>query len=885
MKKRWMKKAACVGTALALTVGGLTACGEDSGSDRENNELAKKYVYQFQEFAIPDLGGDYSNLETSFHVGDRIYDLMSVEHYGDQYYTDYCLISYKEDGSDIQNVKLAVNKTVLTEEELAGMQAQSAAEGGDVQDLLSSSMPEEEPAEDESAGEEDGEDGTDTYVTDDAEGTDTDGTDDTDGADAEGTEDGGDAGDETGDGGAADVDGAVNDPMVTTPVEEDYWENNALRTFAASGDAIYGLRRYDYSNYTGASISKNYLCCWNLDGAVRWETPMEDLDNQQESWMWVQAIGAASDGGINIFMVGESQEFIQHVSGDGEFGERKKIADENYDILSSNYMLMAKDNGRFLVIYSDVDDWTKQFAAEYDPETDTLGESVPVPGSVLYNYNTMSVGKNTDLIYTTNNGVYTYRFGDEEGKKLMDFVNSDLNITALRDVVELDETHFIGTFYENYDNAEIKCGLFTYVPPEEIPDKKVLVLAGLWINSDVKQRVIEFNRGSEEYRITIKDYSEYNTYEDYQAGQTRMNNDIVSSGMPDILVAQNSLPIENYIAKGWIADINPFLEKDEELSKEEFMQNVFDAYSVNGKLYYVIPNFTVSTVVGKKSIVGDRTSWTMEDMRKLAESLPEGTQMFADVIRSDFMSYAMSYCSNDFIDMDTGKCSFDSQEFIDLMEYAKTLPEEYEDRYDDDYWMNYESQYREGRTVLCQTGISRLRDFNYTLNGNFGGDLRYVGFPSGSGKGAFIMYNEAYCISARSKYQDGAWEFVRYYLTDEYQEGDDNYWIPVQKDMFDKMVQEATERPYYLNEDGEKEEYDEYFYMNGEQIPLDPMTQEQVDELVEYVCSVDQPYRDTTDVFNIIQEEIDAFFTGQKGASEVADIIQRRAQVYVDENR
>ena len=73
--------------------------------------------------------------------------------------------------------------------------------------------------------------------------------------------------------------------------------------------------------------------------------------------------------------------------------------------------------------------------------------------------------------------------------------------------------------------------------------------------------------------------------------------------------------------------------------------------------------------------------------------------------------------------------------------------------------------------------------------------------------------------------------------------------------------------------------------MNGEQIPLDPMTQEQVDELVEYVCSVDQPYRDTTDVFNIIQEEIDAFFTGQKGASEVADIIQRRAQVYVDENR
>ena len=44
-----------------------------------------------------------------------------------------------------------------------------------------------------------------------------------------------------------------------------------------------------------------------------------------------------------------------------------------------------------------------------------------------------------------------------------------------------------------------------------------------------------------------------------------------------------------------LADVGKLIEKDEELSQVEFVQNVLDAYSVDGKLYYVIPNFRVST--------------------------------------------------------------------------------------------------------------------------------------------------------------------------------------------------------------------------------------------------------------------------------------------------
>lgn len=56
------------------------------------------------------------------------------------------------------------------------------------------------------------------------------------------------------------------------------------------------------------------------------------------------------------------------------------------------------------------------------------------------------------------------------------------------------------------------------------------------------------------------------------------------------------------MAKGLLADIGKLIEEDEELSQVEYVQNVLDAYSVDEKLYYVIPYFNVSTIIGKKSI-------------------------------------------------------------------------------------------------------------------------------------------------------------------------------------------------------------------------------------------------------------------------------------------
>lgn len=67
----------------------------------------------------------------------------------------------------------------------------------------------------------------------------------------------------------------------------------------------------------------------------------------------------------------------------------------------------------------------------------------------------------------------------------------------------------------------------------------------------------------------------YTTLEDYQAGLTQLNNDIISGNMPDILIVNASLPMNNYVAKGLLADINDLIEGDEELSKRYYLTDEY----------------------------------------------------------------------------------------------------------------------------------------------------------------------------------------------------------------------------------------------------------------------------------------------------------------------
>ncbi|MDE5892578.1 MAG: extracellular solute-binding protein, partial [Acetatifactor sp.] len=234
-----------------------------------------------------------------------------------------------------------------------------------------------------------------------------------------------------------------------------------------------------------------------------------------------------------------------------------------------------------------------------------------------------------------------------------------------------------------------------------------------------------------------------------------------------------------------------------------------------------------------------------------------------------------------------GKCNFDSQSFMDMLEYAKTLPKEYSE----DYWIDYdyafyESQYRENHSLLCDLYINNIRDCKRWIKGYIGEEVSFVGFPTADSNGSTLSPGSyTFMISARSKHQDGAWQFLRQFLADEYQTSNELYDMPVLKSAFLNKAKEATERPYWIDEEGNKNYYDDTWYINGEEIILEPFTQEEVDAICEFIYTVNRTAYYNEDIMNIITEEAEAFFAGQKSVQEVVGIIQSRAQVFVNENR
>ena len=64
---------------------------------------------------------------------------------------------------------------------------------------------------------------------------------------------------------------------------------------------------------------------------------------------------------------------------------------------------------------------------------------------------------------------------------------------------------------------------------------------------------------------------------------------------------------------------------------------------------------------------------------------------------------------------------------------------------------------------------------------------------------------------------------------------------------------------------------------------IDPLTKEQVDSIYNYVSFINKRMSYDTSLLDIIKEEAAYFFEGDKTVDEVAEIIQGRIQLYMDE--
>ena len=664
------------------------------------------------------------------------------------------------------------------------------------------------------------------------------------------------------------ITGYAMDGTIVSQMEQTMGINSGSGSFTADTEGnIYSVM-YEYASYEeGDTQDRVYLISFGADGSELWKIHLNENVSEGE-YFYVASLFCDDNNQVIV----DSSRGIEVYDGQGNPVKliEKTSADEAR-------MVRIRD-GKFAIISSNGSSAAIQ---SLDIQSGVFGEKTTLPFN-YYRYMIMN-GTQYDVYLSDDYGIYGYNIGDPELTKVMDYISSDFSSNYLYQACFLDENTFVAYYYHD---EGVQLSKFVKVPAEEVVDKKELTLGCYYLNQDVKQKLIEFNKTSDQYKIFVKDYSTYDTMDDYTQGLTRLNADIVSGDVPDIMLLSSQMPVESYIAKGVFANLNEFLEKDSQLKREDLLENVLKALSTGDDLYRIAPTFSVTSFAAKTADVGEEAGWTMDEAMALLASKPEGTQLLSEITSSNFMYYTMWICGQKYVDWDKGECYFDSDGFKKILEYANSLPREidYSTVIDDEtYWAEMETQYRNGKTILSMQYLSGFRDYAYAKQGTFGEDITYIGFPVEEGMGGCLNINQTMAISALGKNQDAAWEFVKSFFTEEYQ---DNlgYDFPVRVSSMKKLEEKSWEKPYSIDEEGNKHEYDDYFYVGGVEVPVVPLTKEESAKVLNYITSLDTLCTYNEALNNIITEETESYFSGQKSVDEVVKIIQSRAKIYVSEN-
>lgn len=480
-------------------------------------------------------------------------------------------------------------------------------------------------------------------------------------------------------------------------------------------------------------------------------------------------------------------------------------------------------------------------------------------------------GKGRTFYLSGGKGLWQYTLGKKRGKRVVAYEESDLVLEQPAGICALEEGYALLAA----DGAGSVLAL-RLSPREGEQSRAILTLGGYGIDSRVQEQVARYNQSSEKYRVQVHDYvSDETDSEDGKepAGLRKLKKDLVSDAAPDILLLPDGLPVRSLVKKGAFLDLTDRMKRDGLFDEKQYLTNVFTATQIDGKSFLVTPAFYVTCIAAKRAVVGEG-GLSLQKARELARARGIGeTLLFGDLSRDEFLVTALEQSGSRYVNREKKTCSFDGKAFRDLLTYAGAFPEELPVSEGDS-----SSAYREDRALLKVSLYYRIEEYQADLQGTFGEAVTLMGFPTdGKRTRPVITPRLQLAVCAATKNRDGAWAFVRSLLQADaqksYPDGTDT-GIPVRRESFEQML-----------ENGRREkDPPAVTYVGLTEVELAVLTREETGAFRAMVESADHTAEVDRKILDIVREEAEAYFAGQKTAAEVSGIIQSRVRIYIQES-
>ena len=390
--------------------------------------------------------------------------------------------------------------------------------------------------------------------------------------------------------------------------------------------------------------------------------------------------------------------------------------------------------------------------------------------------------------------------------------------------------------------------LITGCGAKEQYDEHTIVLGVLsGGGQSIEESVAKYNHSQEEYKVVIKDYG----MKDNSLDQMIM--DIMTGSTPDVIM-MNTLPIEQYVEKGLLEELTPYLKQNADCAVEDLIPNVYETMKIKDGLYFTSPGFAVFTVGAGKKVTGDVSGYNIQEFKELLDKQGKEVQPFYSQYKGHLLTTLCGYSLGDYIDWENGTCSFDGEEFRTILQICN----EWGDSELRDYEEEEPALVSSGRELFVLTEADfQSMEYNREM---FPEEINYVGYPCADRQGAYMKFNTMLGMNVKSEKKEGAWSFMRMFMTQEFQK--DNIFCdwPTRTDCYEqKLTDEVEDTPEYEQD-----------------VPV-------LRQIIENTHKRDQTEDALMD--EIIWDEAEKYFQGEKTLDETVDIIQKRCETYVNEHR
>ena len=656
------------------------------------------------------------------------------------------------------------------------------------------------------------------------------------------------------------------------PIEE---QNREICSFAFNPDYSVWLIVNAYS--ADYSQLNRYLCRFDSEGRN-----LAALDITQEMGRGSSVGDMAVDGQGRIYVftsehAEEGEAGVWLYTGDGDYQERLCFGvSETVRLIGT----IEGDDGRFYACISKGESPDCCTMLEVDFE----GKRLTEVDTEFPNVNGLCKGKQYDLLLYDDRFVCGYDFpaeGSGSGQmpeELFAWTDSDINGYFVEDLRTLGEDRYYATV-ENWINKDRSIVVLRRTKASDVVPRKNMVLAAVDGGGDLAALAIKFNRSQGQYHIDVADYDSL----------TDLYNAILTKEAVDI-INLSGVDVESLSRQGIFEDLMPYLERAQDLAPSDFVEGLLDTYTVNDLLAGIPERFRLETLGGDRGLLEGEPGLTLERLFAIAERNPEALPV-GEVTKEEVMRYLMMFNQDAFIDWETGECRFDSAQFREVLEFANRFPDILETVPGED---SLPRKTHDGRVLFAIYNMGSLGAFQY-FEGLFGETAAFVGFPTGDGKGGTLLYpRNAFGITAMSQCKEGAWEFIESILEPgqtermepeqvyrEYSYYDDAF--PSLKRSLDIIAEYAIEDDRIWAEEGHS--FGGRIYDDGWVMEFHAGTREEIDAVLALVKDA-KPFRSAEgdEIIKIIGEEAPAFYSGQKSLEDVAEVIQSRVRIYVNEN-